>query len=120
VLHGGYASVSIERIEQREREIIEALAQDTASPDVRDFAALRLAAQAMCRLEDVRQHIDTTGAINPKTREVRPAVEIESKLRTEAARHLHELGLSPSGRQALGVDVPAAWQPTRAQAEEYL
>lgn len=108
--HGGYAQVAHERLDAKVAEVFDALAQDAPLRDsdgglpASDSAAVHLAAEAMCRIDDVSAHLRDRGILDAKG-ELRAAVDVERRLRLEAADHLASLGLSPRSRAALGLDL---------------
>lgn len=111
--HGGYARVAAERLDEKAREVFDALAadapmQDTGGLPAADAALVRLAAEVLCRLDDVGANVRDFGLFDQETGAIRPVVELESRLRREAADHLDALGMSPRSRARLGVDVARA------------
>ena len=116
--HGGYAAVARERLEAKELEVYDAISADAPLRDVdgglpsHDAAAVALLAQCLCRLEDVSANIRDFGLFDQKTGSVRPAVDLEGKLRREAAGYLDTLGMTPKARAALGLDLVRAGQAT--------
>jgi hypothetical protein len=109
--HGGYATVARERLDAKVQEVFDALAADAPLRDAdgslprADAALVRLLAECLCRLEDVSANVREFGLRDQKTKEVRPAVEVEMRLRREAADHLDALGMSPRSRARLGLDL---------------
>lgn len=108
--HGGYAVVARERLEAREREVADALSADAplrnadGSLPAADAVLVHLLAQALCRLEDVAAHLRDRGLLDADG-EMRAAVEVEAKLRREAADHAEALGMSPRARAKIGLDM---------------
>jgi hypothetical protein len=113
-VHGGYAAVATDRLDEKVREVFEALAVDAPLRDrdgllpAADTVAVRMLAEALCRLEDVSAHIRAYGALDQKTGAVRPVVELEGRLRREVADWLDSLGMTPRSRAKLGLDVVRA------------
>jgi hypothetical protein len=113
-VHGGYASVASDRLDAKVREVFDALAVDAPLRDrdgslpAADTVAVRMLAEALCRLEDVSAHIRDFGALDQKTGAVRPVVDLESRLRREVADWLDSLGMTPRSRARLGLDVVRA------------
>jgi len=112
--HGGYAAVARERLEEKVLEVFDALAVDAPlrDPDgglpAADVAQVRLLAEALCRLDTVSADVSAFGLLeqNGKRRgQVRPAAELEGRLRREAADYLDALGLTPKSRARLGLDL---------------
>jgi hypothetical protein len=107
--HGGYAQVAVARLDAKAREVFGALATDAPLREAgelpaADAALVRLAADCLCRLEDVSANIRDRGLLDAKG-EVRSVVELEGRLRREAADYLDALGMTPRSRARLGVDV---------------
>lgn len=115
-MHGAYAQLNAERVEQREAAIFEAFAADAplrADGELpsHDGAIVALLAQAMLRLEDVAANIRDFGFFEQRGKrkgQLRPAVDVEARLRREAAGYLDALGMTPKARAALGVDLVKA------------
>jgi hypothetical protein len=121
--HGGYARVVLDRLEERERLIFEALAEDAPLRDEngnlprRDAVAVRLLAQCLCRLEDVSANVNVYGVLEQRGKrkgQIRPAVELEARLRVEAREHCAGLGMSPAACARLGVDVARVANATQS------
>ena len=110
VTHGGFAAVARKRLEQREREIFEALSADLplreadGSAPGTDAVVVAMFAQALCRLEDVKDYLGRRG-IETSRGHMRNAVEIEGRLRREALDFAESLGLTPRSRARLGIDL---------------
>jgi phage terminase small subunit len=122
--HGGYARLAAERVDEKVREVWDALAADAPLRDfddklpAHDSAIVDLLAQTLCRLEDVTANIRDYGVFQARGKHkgtVRPAVELESKLRREAAGYLDSLGMTPKSRAGLGLDLAR----TRDLAQEW-
>jgi phage terminase small subunit len=108
--HGGYAQVAPARLEDRARRIFDELAVDAPLRDelgelpAADHLIVSLLAQCLVRLEDIASHLSLHGLLDAKGN-VRPAAELERRLRAEAADHARELGLSPRARTTLGLEL---------------
>jgi len=114
VRHGAYARVAAGRLDAKALEVMEALAADAPLRDAdgglpaADGALVRLAAEALCRLDSVADYLARRG-IEDENGELRGTVlEIEGRLRREASDHLEGMGMSPRSRARLGVDVARA------------
>ena len=110
--HGGYSTVTAERLAPRTREIFDALALDAPLRDqggelpAADAGIVQLLAQALCRLEDVTDYLEQTGWLDQKTGEPRTAVlEIERRLQSMTAGLMDKLGMTPASRARLGLDL---------------
>ena len=110
--HGGYARVRREEVEARAEDLFLALAEDAPlrDPDGElpavDTAAVHLLAQTLVRLERVTVYLDATGLFDQKTGEPRHAIlDLEARLRREAASMLDRLGMTPAARARLGLDL---------------
>jgi hypothetical protein len=112
--HGGYAALLPERLEQKTLEIYGALAADAPLRDgagglpAHDTVAVALLAQCLCRLETVAADIAMHGMLEQRGKrkgQVRPAAELEGRLRREASGYLDALGCTPKSRLAMGLDL---------------
>jgi hypothetical protein len=114
VTHRGYAAIARDRLDGKVAEVFEAIGEDLplqgpdGEPPAADVAQVRLLAECMCRLEDVAANIRDFGLFDQKSGDIRPAVDLERRLRKEAAGHLDALGLNPRSRVKLGLDVAKA------------
>ncbi|MDP2711622.1 MAG: hypothetical protein Q8O56_10420 [Solirubrobacteraceae bacterium] len=112
--HGAYARVAVERLAEKEREVFDALAADAPLRDrdndlpAADGALVRLAADALCRLDSVGDFLARRGIEDEKGQLRATVLELEGRLRREASDHLEALGMSPRSRARLGVDVARA------------
>ena len=78
---------------------------------------MRLAAEALCRLDSVGDYLARRG-IEDADGELRTSVlDVEARLRREAADHLDALGMSPRSRVRLGLDLVRA-ATSAAEVEE--
>ena len=110
--HGGYSTVAAERLAPRAAAIYSALSIDAPLRDqagelpAADAGIVTLLAQALCRLEDVTGYIEETGWLDQKTGEPRTAVlEIERRLQAMSAGFMDRLGMTPTSRAKLGLDL---------------
>jgi hypothetical protein len=116
-VHGGYATVARERLSEREATIRDALDADRPLPASADDALVALLATCLCRLEDVAANVRDYGLLDQATGAVRPVVELEARLRKEAADYLDQLGCSPRSRARLGLDVARTVDLATAMSE---
>ncbi|HYI35646.1 MAG TPA: P27 family phage terminase small subunit [Thermoleophilaceae bacterium] len=108
--HGGYATVAVERMEAKAREVYDALAADVPLKEngglpAADSVAVRMLAEALCRLEDVSAHLRDFGLYDQETKAERPAVAREQQLRREVADWLDALAMTPRSRGKLSIDL---------------
>lgn len=147
VTHGAYARVAQERLDDKGREIFEALAADAPARGpggglpAPDGVAVRLLAETLCRLDDVRAWIAANGvfderrhtkAKNPRNRarqrrkeggyrrskDPMRAIEMEERLMRRAFDMLDALGMTPRSRAKLGLDMARAADLATAMSEE--
>lgn len=126
--HGGYSMVAASRVGATVAELMNLLGDDLplrgpgGGVPAEDVLALRLLAGCLVRLEDVTNYLTDNGWHNGEGK-VRPALDVERRLRREALDLCRELGLTPRARAALGLDlvnVASAEQRLTAHlAEQY-
>lgn len=108
--HGAYAVVARERLEQREADVFDALAVDAplrnadGSLPAADAVAVRLLAECLARLDTIAAHLRDHGILDSEGN-VKPVVEVEGRLRREAADHAEALGMTPRARAKIGMDL---------------
>lgn len=109
--HGGYATVARERLDAKALAVFEALAADAPLRDqadgglpAADAAIVRLLAECLCRLEDVGAYLRDHGLLT-EAGEPRSCLDLERRLRIEAADYLDALGMTPRSRVRLHIDV---------------
>jgi hypothetical protein len=121
--HGGYSRVARARLEAKQLEVYDALSEDVPlkAPDggvpAADSPLLRLLATVLCRLQDVEQHIALYGAFDQRTKEARRVLDVEARLRAEAAGYMSQLGMSPRSRAKLGLDLVRQADVAEAMSE---
>jgi hypothetical protein len=109
--HGGYAAIARERLDTRVREVFEALSADAplrghdGELPAADVVVVQNMAEAMCRRDDVRDNIRDYGLFDQKTGDLRPALDLERRLRREILKYADALGMTPRSRAALGLDL---------------
>jgi phage terminase small subunit len=111
-----------QRLEAKAREVYEAIGEDLplrgpdGGPHPGDTVPVRLLAEALCRLEDVTAHLRDRGLLDSEG-SVRPAVDLERRLRAEVLDLCRELGLTPRSRAALGLDLARGLDLATAMSE---
>lgn len=101
VKHGGYAAVAADRLDAKAREVFAALAADAPLRDAAgelpaaDGAAVRLAADVLCRLDGMCDCLARCGVDDAKGVLRVVELDLERRLRAEAADHLDSLGMTP-------------------------
>ena len=125
--HGGYAVIVHERLEAKALEVFDALAADaplrgpTGDLPAPDVAQVRLLAEALCRLDTVSADVSAFGLLEQRGKrrgQVRPAAELEGRLRREVADHLDALGMTPKSRARLGLDLQRSFDLAQHWAGE--
>jgi len=125
--HGGYAVIVHERLEAKALEVFDALAADaplrgpTGDLPAPDVAQVRLLAEALCRLDTVSADVSAFGLLEQRGKrrgQVRPAAELEGRLRREVADHLDALGMTPKSRARLGLDLQRSFDLAAHWAQE--
>jgi hypothetical protein len=123
VTHGGYARIAAERLDAKAREVFEALSLDAplrargGELPAADSVAVRLLADALCRLEDVAADIRDHGWRDRTSGEQRPVVDLEQRLRREALDYCEALGMTPRSRGRLGLDLARTYDASVAWSE---
>lgn len=121
--HGAYAVVARDRLEQRAAEVFEALAADAplrnadGSLPAADSVAVRLLAECLCRLDTIAAHLRDHGILDAEGN-VKPVVEVEGRLRREAADHAEALGMTPRARAKIGMDLIRAEVAAQGASED--
>jgi phage terminase small subunit len=110
VRHGAYAAIARERLEEKELEVFDALAQDApvraADGDLpaADAVAVHQLCEALVRLDDIADYLQRRGW-EDESGKPRPVLEYEGRLRSHVLDLLKELGMTPRARAALGLDL---------------
>jgi hypothetical protein len=121
--HGAYAQIARERLEQREADVFDALSADAplrnadGSLPAADAVAVRLLAECLCRLDTIAAHLRDHGILDSKGN-VKPVVEVEGRLRREAADHAEALGMTPRARAKIGMDLIRAEVAAQGASED--
>jgi hypothetical protein len=108
VQHGGYAAIARDRLEEKQRQVFDALSADAPLRDARgelprhDAAQVTLLADVLCRLDSINSYLDARGYLDDKGN-VRPAAELAGRMRREASDYLDALGMTPKSRAKLGL-----------------
>lgn len=111
--HGGYAEIARAELEPVEREVFDALADDLplreadGSAPAADAVVVSLLAEALVHLRSVRAYLGRRGIEDEKGR-LRPAAELQVRLRSQALDLAKELGMTPASRVRLGIDLVRA------------
>jgi hypothetical protein len=111
IKHGAYRAVlDAADLHEAEQRIFAALAEDAPVRDhgqlpAADTAAVRLLADVLVRLDDLRAYLRRRGIEDGKGRLRTSALDLERRLRIEAADHAAALGMTPRSRAALGLDL---------------
>lgn len=122
VKHAAHAEVLPARVSERVATIYAELEAEAPvrGPDgglpVHDREAVRQLARCLCRLDDVGAWLDKYGPLDRRGKE-RSAARAERRLRGEAARWLDKLGMTPTARAKLGLDLAKAADLATAMSE---
>jgi hypothetical protein len=108
--HGAYAEITEGQLRDEELRIFEALgadapvrAEDGGLPR-EDTLIVRQLAESLVRLQRITTHLVARG-IERDDGSLRPAVELELRVRGHVLDLCRELGMTPKSRAALGVDL---------------
>lgn len=120
VTHGAYANVLTDRLDAKVAEVFAALAADAPVKDTdgmlpaADGAMVRLLAAALCRLDDIGDYLRDRGLRDGKQRLRVNELDLERRIRAEAADYAAAMGMQPRARAALGLDLARAQRTTLA------
>lgn len=110
VSHGAFAAIAKAELEGKVSEIYAALTADApvreadGSLPAADGPAIRMAAEALVRLDRIAEFIERRGW-EDESGKPRPVLEYESRLRGHSLDLLKELGMTPASRAKLGLDL---------------
>jgi len=119
--HGAYAQIARDRLEQRESDVFDALAalrNADGSLPAADAVAVRLLAECLLRLDSIAAHLRDHGILDGEGN-VKPVVEVEGRLRREAADHAEALGMTPRARAKIGMDLIRAEVAAQGASEDH-
>lgn len=107
--HGGYGKIVHAELQEKAAVIYDALSSDAPVRDAgglpaADAAAVRMLAEALCRLDRIAEYLDRRGWEDDKGKP-RPVLEYEARLRGHVLDLLRELGMTPASRAKLGLDL---------------
>jgi hypothetical protein len=123
VTHGAYARIAEDRLEVKAREVYLALAEDApvragdGGLPAADAVPVRLLAETLCRLDDVAAYLRDRGLLG-EDGNLRPAVDVERRLRAEALDYSEALGMTPRSRARLGLDLARSFDLAAMWAQE--
>jgi hypothetical protein len=110
--HGAYMRVLDQAdLDAAERRVLDALAADApvraagGGLPAADATAVRLLADVCVRLDGVRDFLRRRGLENERGQLRESVLDLERRLRVEAAGHASALGMTPASRLALGLDL---------------
>jgi transcriptional regulator with XRE-family HTH domain len=101
LVHGAHSE---RRIAPRVAELRQEIAELVPAGTQADLPAVTLLAQQLARIEIVNEYLARVGLLNEKG-EPRPVLKVLSTWENSAARLLDQLGLTPTARARLGVDL---------------
>jgi len=111
LVHGGRSELLLRDVEAEVRELMDALDEAVPVRDgdggvpVADVTAIERCARALKRYRHLSQWLDLHGRIEERTGAVKPAAELELKAEAALAAALDGLGLTPTSRAKLGLDL---------------
>jgi hypothetical protein len=110
VTHGAYAAIAEAELRDEELRVYQALGADVpvrgdgGGLPREDSIIVRQLAEALVRLNRLTSHVVARG-IQRDDGSLRPAVELELRVRGHVLDLLRELGMTPRARAALGLDL---------------
>lgn len=111
LLHGARSELLFRDVEGEVRELLDVLAAaaPVRDPDgslpAADAAAVETAARALKRYRHLAKWCDLHGRLDDRTGEVKPAAEYELRAERALAAALDALGMTPTSRAKLGLDL---------------
>jgi hypothetical protein len=108
--HAAYATAKTLPVGSKAEAIAAELAAEAPLRDrdgglpVADRTVIEMLALCLCRIERIAVWVDEHGEFDEEGTP-RPVLEMERRLRNEAAEHCASLGLTPRSRVALGLDL---------------
>ena len=111
LIHGGRSELLVRDVEAEVRELMDALGDAAPVRDAdgslptADVVAVERAARALKRYRHLNAWCDLHGRVVERTGDVKPAAEYELKAERELAAALDVLGMNPTSRARLGVDL---------------
>ncbi len=117
--HGAYAAVTEAELDDKVRELVEAIGADLPVRDsdggvpAQDAIPLRMLAETLLRRERVRETEVRHGIETPDGR-LRGVVEFGLRLDGQTIKLCEQLGLTPAARLRLGVDLVRASAAARS------
>lgn len=105
VSHGGNAML---RLAPRSQEIAEELRGIVPAYSVADEPSIRLLALVLARIETVNEWLADRGVFRTKRGDPQPILKVLSTWENTASRLCDRLGLTPTSRAALGLDLARA------------
>lgn len=109
--HGGYSEALVADVSAEVRELMDALgdAAPVRDPDgslpAADVVAVERAARLLRRYRKLEAWLDLYGELDERTGEVKPAARLAGEVGTSLDRALDALGMTPTSRGKLGLDL---------------
>lgn len=122
--HGGYSEALVADVDTEVRELMDALgdAAPVREPDGSvpraDVVALERAARLLRRYRRVEAWLDLYGELDERTGDVKPAARLAGELGTALDRSLDALGMTPTSRAKLGLDLARTFDLAQAMAAD--
>jgi hypothetical protein len=108
--HAAHAEVLPARVSEKARAVAAEIAVAAPVRDsdgglpVHDQEVVKMLATVLCRLDSLGQWLDKNGSLDRRGK-VRSAANWERRLQSQALRFMKELGLTPSSRAKLGLNL---------------
>jgi hypothetical protein len=122
--HGGYSEALVADVSLEVRELMAALS-DTApvrDPDgslpAADLVAIERAARLLRRYRRLEAWLDLYGELDEDTGQVKPAAKLALEVGTSLDRSLDALGMTPTSRARLGLDLARTFDLAQAMAAD--
>lgn len=122
--HGAYSAALVADVTPEVRELMDALGgvapvrdPDGGLPDA-DVVAVERAARLLRRYRRIEAWLDLYGELDEKTGDVKPAARLAGELGTSLDRALDALGMTPTSRARLGLDLARTFDLAQAMAAD--
>jgi hypothetical protein len=114
LVHGGWSDALVRDVSAEVRELLDLLAEAAPVRDrdgglpAADLVAVERAARLLRRYRHLEDWLDLHGVLDEKTGEAKPAARLAQEVGESLGRALAALGMDPTSRAKLGLDLVRA------------